>query len=154
MWFLFFTIPKSRTKEVNARNKLLQEVAAENIFSLSLQGSLERWDVFTESDVFDTAVKNIPPEFSPVVALMSEAALLLNSHFVAVQGATAIEKVNTPEPYACIYEPLTRLFQDAMLVAHRDVRRICDIRAALKETEARMTAKTDVGQTERETNTW
>lgn len=133
MWFLFFTIPISRIEEIKLNQMLPQEITAQDIFSLSLTGSYLRSEVLERRSAYDMRVSDISSEFAHVVALMGDAASLIRKCYSNNQLATTLGHVNTPEPYAHIYEPLARLFREAASLAPKDVRHMSSVRAILTE---------------------
>ena len=144
MWSFFFTIPISRIKEVKLNQKLPQEISAQKIFPLSVTGSSHRSQVFQRRSAFDKRVGNIPSEFALVVPLMADAASLIRKRYTNNQLATTIEQINTPEPYATVYDPLAQLFREAALLAPKDVRQMSSIRAVLEEQSEETTEDEDV----------
>lgn len=139
MWSLFHAIPTARIHEVerNLEQRLNQEMTAGRIFPVSLQGSLERNGFLLREAELDLKVRHIPAEFRGALPSMKQIAQLLVARYYAIQSDAIIQQINTPEPYAPIYEPMEQCFRNAMQHAASDVRLIADVRAKAKQRKAK-----------------
>ena len=139
MWSLFHAIPATRTREVEGDlgGLLPQEATAYDIFPVSLEGSFKRKDFLTNQEYFDKSIVDIPAELSGVIPFMEEAARLLIVRYIAVQSDATVQRINTPEPYTPIYDPMEKCFLDAVDHAAHDVRLIDDVRTQALQKKAR-----------------
>ena len=141
MWSLFYTLPSARVQDVQLASKLPQEQAAASIFPLSMTGSERRRTFLASNRDFAQRTACLPPEYASVIQSMRKAADLLCDLYSDLQENSVFHQINTPEPYASIYDPLIRCFQDAIPHAQTDVEYIYDVRARLTRTEQHSSVK-------------
>lgn len=114
MWSLFYTLPAARVKDVQLTSRLLQEQIAASIFPLSMAGSDMRRNFLAKNPEFDQQTACLPAEYAGVIPFMRKAADLLCDVYSDVQENPVFYQINTPAPYASIYDPIICCFQDAI----------------------------------------